>query len=185
MLPGIDIERVELSTNFGSDLKEIGKALDDVDLKRREAEITQFAKTEAMIELNVLYGAAIRLLEALAILAGKPKLAGRVRPPRRRRSSGENAESTGEEAAAADSNVDSKAGSVDPHRRHDPFPVAGSGDDSRVPLRPPLSRICEILIAVPLPEGGIGKHQNVAAGHQVSTVSVNHGVDVTIARDCR
>ncbi len=112
-LRGIDVERVELSTNFASDLGELGEALDEVDLKRREAEITQSEKAEAMIEFNVLYGAAIRLLEALAILAGKPELAGRVRPTRRHRSSGDNAESTGEEAAAADSTVDSKTGSAD------------------------------------------------------------------------
>ncbi len=112
-LLGINVERVELSANFASDLEELGEALDEVDLKRREAEITQSEKAEAMDEFNVLYGAAIRLLEALAILAGKPELAERVRPTRRRRSTGDNAESTGETAAAANSTVDSVAGSAD------------------------------------------------------------------------
>ena len=106
-LRGIDVERVELSANFESDLEELSAALDEVDLKRREAQITQAAKDDAMSVFNVTYGAAIRLLEALTILAGKPELAGRVRPTRRRRSSGDDAESAEEAAATASSTTES------------------------------------------------------------------------------
>ncbi len=82
-LVGIEVERTELSTNFEADLEELSETLDEVDLKSRKAEITQAAKDEAMREFDVTYRAAIKLLEASAILAGKPELAGRVRPTRR------------------------------------------------------------------------------------------------------
>ncbi len=107
-LEGIDVQRVQLSKNFTSDVEELDGSLDEVDLKRREAEITQEAKNEALREFKATYGAAVRLLEALAILAGKPELAARVRPTRRRRSSGNGAESA-EEASDADSTTESEA----------------------------------------------------------------------------
>ncbi len=106
-LVGIEVQRFELSTNFGSDLEELSESLDEVDLKSREAEITQAAKDEAMRQFNVTYRAAIRLLEASAILAGKPDLAGRVRPTRPNRSSGQNAKSKEEAAPAVDSTIES------------------------------------------------------------------------------
>ncbi len=59
-----------------------------------------------MRQFNVVYGAAIRLLQALAILAGRSELASRVRPTRRRRSNGDNAESA-EPASDADSTTES------------------------------------------------------------------------------
>ncbi len=105
-LLGIEVERTGLSTNFESDLQELSDSLDKVDLKSREAEITQAAKDSAMSEFNVTYSASIRLLEALAILAGKPELARRVRPTRRR-SSGNDAESAEEAAESADSTTES------------------------------------------------------------------------------
>ena len=107
-LEGIDIERVQLSANFTSTVKELDDSLVEVDLKRREAEITQEAKNEALRDLGATFGAAIRLLEGLAILAGKPNLAARVRPTRRRRSSGNGAEPTEEEAPVADSETESE-----------------------------------------------------------------------------
>ncbi len=114
-LLGINVERSELSTNFRSDLEELRVALDEVDLKSREAEVTQAAKDEAMREFDVTYRAAIRLLEASAILAGKPELAGRVRPTRPNRSAGKAAKSAEEAATAADSveSTDSATGSTD------------------------------------------------------------------------
>ncbi len=105
-LLGIEVERVELSANFESALEELSLSLTEVNLKSREAAITQATKDEAMSEFNVVYGAAIKLLEALAILAGKPELAKRVRPTRRRRSSGDDAESA-EPATGADSTAES------------------------------------------------------------------------------
>ncbi len=56
-----------------------------------------------MREYDVTYRAAIKLLEASAILAGKPELAERVRPTRPNRSAGKAAKSAEEEAPAADS----------------------------------------------------------------------------------
>ena len=106
-LVGIEVERVELSTNFGADLEKLSESLDEVDLKSREAEITQAAKDEAMREFNVTYSAAIKLLEASAVLADKPKLAGRVRPTRPNRSSSKGAPSEEEAAEAADSATES------------------------------------------------------------------------------
>ncbi len=105
-LLGVDVERVELSANFESDLEELSQSLVEVDLKRREAEITQAAKNEAMSEFNVIYAAAIRLLEALAILAGKSELASRVRPTRRRRSGGSDTD-VAEPASDAGSSAES------------------------------------------------------------------------------
>ncbi len=105
-LLGVNVERVGLSANFESDLEELSNSLTEVDLKSREAEITQTAKDEAMSEFNVIYGATIRLLEALAILAGNPELAKRVRPTRRRRSSGSDTASA-EPATEADSTTES------------------------------------------------------------------------------
>ena len=112
-LEGIDVERVRLSKTFAPDVKELGDSLVEVDLKRREAEITQEAKNEAMREFKATFGAAIRLLEALTVLAGKPELAARVRPTRRRRSSGGGAESA-EEAPVADSTTGSEGSTVEP-----------------------------------------------------------------------
>ncbi len=60
-----------------------------------------------MRDFNVCYRAAIKLLEASAILAGKPELASRVRPTRPNRSSGKDAESAEEAASAADSTSES------------------------------------------------------------------------------
>ncbi len=105
-LLGVGVERVQLSANFESDLEELSQSLTEVDLRSREAEITQAAKDGAMRQFNVVYGAAIRLLQALAILAGKPELASRVRPTRRRRSNGNDAESA-EPASDADSTTES------------------------------------------------------------------------------
>ena len=105
-LLGINVDRSELSTSFRSDLEELRFALDEVDLKSREAEITQAAKDEAMREYDVTYRAAIKLLEASAILAGKPELAARVRPTRPNRSAGK-AASSGEAAANAAESTDS------------------------------------------------------------------------------
>ncbi len=107
LLEGIDVERMRLSKTFASDVEALDDSLDEVDLKRREAEITQEAKNEALLEFKAAFGAAIRLLEALTILAGKPELAARVRPTRRRRSSGNGAESA-EEAPEADSDTGSE-----------------------------------------------------------------------------
>ncbi len=114
-LVGIEVERVELSTNFEADLEELDEALDEVDVKSREAEITQTVKNEAMREFNVTFSAAVKLLEASAVLAGKPELAERVRPTRSSRSSGKNAESKEEAAPAADSteSTDSAASTVE------------------------------------------------------------------------
>ena len=106
-LRGVQIERLELSANFEDDLEELASALDEVDLRSREAEITQEAKDDAMRAFNVTFRASIRLLEAAAILAGKSELAERVRPTRRRRSSGDDAEPAEEAAPAADSTVES------------------------------------------------------------------------------
>lgn len=106
-LQGVQIERLELSANFEADLEELASALDEVDLLAREAQITQEAKDDAMRAFNVTYRAAIQLLEASAILAGKPELAQRVRPTRRRRSSGDGEESAEEAAPAADGTVES------------------------------------------------------------------------------
>ncbi len=88
-------------------LAEFDEALAEVDLKRRKAEITQTAKDSAMSEFSVVYGAAVRLLEALTALAGKSELASRVRPTRRRRSSGNGAEPAGETAQAVESSAES------------------------------------------------------------------------------
>ncbi len=117
-LEGIEVERVELSTSFASDVEALDDSLVEVDLKRREAEITQEAKNSALREFKVTFGAAVRLLEALTALAGKPELAARVRPTRRRRSSGNGAESA-EETPAADFETES-AGST-------PEPAASAG----------------------------------------------------------
>ncbi len=106
-LQGIAVERVDLSSNFETALEGLDEALAEVDLKRRGAEITQAAKNDAMSEFNVIYSASIRLLEALSILAGKPELASRIRPTRRRRSSGDGSETTDETANAAESSVES------------------------------------------------------------------------------
>ncbi len=91
-LEGIDVQRVRLSKNFASDIQALDDSLSEVDLKRREAEVTQEAKNEAMREFRTTFGAAVRLLEALTVLAGKPELAARIRPTRRRRSSGNGSE---------------------------------------------------------------------------------------------
>ncbi len=96
-----------MSTNFTSEVKDLGDSLDEVDLKRREAQITQAAKNEALREFKAAYSAAIRLLEAMTILAGKPELAERVRPTSRRRSSGSDAESA-EKAPDADSTTEAE-----------------------------------------------------------------------------
>ncbi len=104
---GIELERLELSSNFEVDLEELSGALNEVDLKSREAEITQAAKDEAMREFDVTFRAAIKLLEASAILAGKSELAGRVRPTRPSRSSGRGAKSEEGSAEAAASTSDS------------------------------------------------------------------------------
>ena len=93
-------------------MKELGDSLGEVDLKRREAEITQEAKNQALREFKVTFSAAIRLLEALTILAGKPELAERVRPTRRRRSSGNDAESA-EKAPEADSTTESEESTIE------------------------------------------------------------------------
>lgn len=102
-LTGVDLERVELSTNIEADLEELREALAEVDIKSREAEVTQMAKDEAMREFDVNYSAAIKLLEASAILAGKPELAGRVRPTRPNRSSAKKASAQEEAVPAVDS----------------------------------------------------------------------------------
>ncbi len=104
-LLGINVERSELSTNFRSDLEDLREVLDEVDLKNREADVTQEAKNEAMGEYDVTFSAAVKLLEAAAILAGKPELAGRVRPTRPNRSG--KAAKSGEEAASAADSVES------------------------------------------------------------------------------
>ncbi len=98
-LEGILIEPGQLAVSLEPAKSELDLALGEVDVKRREAQITQAAKDEAMAEFSTAYRASIRLLEALSSIAGKPALAERVRPTRRRKSAKPEDEEAGTEAS--------------------------------------------------------------------------------------
>ena len=96
---GVTVDAGELVKNFEPSVAELRSALDEVDEKNREAQITQAAKDKAMAEFNAGFSAAIRLLESLAEIAGVPELADKVRPTRRRRSGGQDEEAPDEATA--------------------------------------------------------------------------------------
>ena len=107
-LEGIQIEPSQLAESLQPAKDELEVALREVDLKSREAQITQAEKDEAMAAFSVAYRASIRMLEDLSSLAGKPGLAKRVRPTRPRRST-----KPEDEAAAPAASEDEAAASTE------------------------------------------------------------------------
>lgn len=84
--PRLDVGPPDL-TKLAAELKklddELNKHLKTVKREEGEAAVTLLAKTQAMTEHDTDFAAAASLLEGLLIVAGKPELADRVRPPKR------------------------------------------------------------------------------------------------------
>lgn len=103
---GVTVDAGELVKNFQPVVDELRSALDEVDEKNREAQVTQSEKDKAMAELQQAFAASIRLLESLAELAGEPELAEKVRPTRRRRSAAKEEETPDEAPAEPEATPD-------------------------------------------------------------------------------
>ncbi len=74
-------------------------ALGDIDREKREAQLTQTAKNEAMAAWGTSYSGVADAAAAFFVLAGRPGLAERVRPTARRRAGLPEPEDTTEEGA--------------------------------------------------------------------------------------
>jgi hypothetical protein len=82
---GMTVDPIALADNVKMVAAELSAAVDDVERERREAQLTQNKKNEAMAGWSHGYQGAADLVTALFALANRQDLAERVRPTARRR----------------------------------------------------------------------------------------------------
>ena len=109
---------VQLGSELEDDLVPFRQALDDVELERREAELTLAAREELMSESDLVRRGCVRIAEGLFLLGNRPDLVQRLRRAvrRRRRSApqdGEPLPNPGEDEPSASE----EPGSNEPHNR--------------------------------------------------------------------
>ena len=81
----LKVDPIAAADDLKACAEELQTALDDVERERREAQLTQSAKNEAIHEWGTKYSGVADGVAALFLLAGRPDLADLVRPTARRR----------------------------------------------------------------------------------------------------